>query len=98
MLELNPETVLTLSSSILLRSVPNRDSYFAFDVVGGDQFQLNRTSFWILEAIGRGIRWEELCSKFFETFDVEPGDGLFDLKHVVIQSIEDGIVRRLGDG
>ena len=98
MLELTRETRLALSPMILLRSVPSRDSYYAFDIGDGDQFRLNRTSYWILEAVGTGILWWELSARFLETFDVASADALHDLAQTVDQSLRDGITRRIVDG
>lgn len=95
---LGPETRLALSSSILLRSLPSHDSYFAFDVAAGDQFRLNRTSFWILETIGCGVRWNDLLAQFLETFDVTPQQGREDLSDIVGLFYQERIVRRLPDG
>ncbi len=98
MLELSAETKLTLSPTILLRSIPKRDSYFAFDFASGDQFNLNRTSYWILETIGTGILWQELADRFLDTYEVAREDGLRDLIEIVDQSLGGGIIRRNVDG
>ncbi len=94
MLGIDEETTLELSPSVLLRSVPARDVYYAFDISTGDSFRLNTTSFWILEAIGRGIGWAALREQFLGNFEVAREQGISDLVDTVRQFLHDGIVRR----
>lgn len=98
MLALGDGTVLELSPTILLRALPDQGWYFAFDVANGEQFRLNRTAFWILEAIGTGIQWSDLRDRFLETFEVEPGEGEADLVAVVGRFVEENVIRRVSDG
>ena len=55
MLALKPGEALTLEPEIVLHSLPDQNWYYAFSVITGDQFRLNQTSFWVLEAISKGI-------------------------------------------
>lgn len=98
MLVLGPTTKLALSPFILLHSLPDHGLYFAFDAASGDHFRLNRTSFWLLETVGPGITWADLCSRFLEAFDVEPEVAVQDLLAAIGQCDEYGMIRRLRDG
>ncbi len=95
MLELDRTTKLALSPSILLQSIPVHGLYFAFDVARGDHFRLNRTSYWLLEAVGSGVMWADLCSHFLNAFEVEPDVAVQDLVAAVGQCHEYGMIRRL---
>src|SRR3990172_5653175 len=98
MLALDPKTILALSPDILLRSIPDQGWYFAFDVASGDEFRLNGTSFWILEAISTGVAWTDLLAEFLAGFDVDPEQGEADLRAATSRLCEEGVVRRLSDG
>ena len=64
MLALKSGETLTLELGIVLHSLPQQDWYYAFSVITGDQFRLNQTSFWVLEAISKGIEWVHLRGGF----------------------------------
>ncbi len=98
MLALEADTMLVLSPTVLLRSLPEQNWYFAFDVASGDQYRLNHTSFWILEAIGCGTSWAALRTRFLERFAVGVQEGTSDLAAIVAQFHEEKIIRRLDCG
>jgi hypothetical protein len=97
MLVLEPGDTIALESGIVLHSIPGRDFYYAFSVVTGEQFHLNRTSFWVLEKINNGIEWINLNSTFLETFEVSAKDGEEDLRQLVSSLEEQNIIRRNRD-
>jgi hypothetical protein len=98
MLALKSGTVMTLQPGIVLHSLPDQDWFYAFSVITGDQFHLNRTSFWVLETIGSGIEWNELKDNFLETFEVPAQRGEADLRRLVNELHKQKIIRRQGDG
>lgn len=98
MLALDESTTLELSTTTLLRSLSGQKQFFAFDVVSGEQFRLNRSAYWILEAIGSGIEWTKLRTQFLDTFDVAPEDGEADLRITVNQFLEEKLIRRVCNG
>lgn len=98
MLALEPGVVLALEPNIVLRSIPDQDWFFAFNVVTGDEFCLNRTSFWILEALGSGAEWGQLKYGFLETFEVDPEQGEMDLRELVNELYKEKIIRRSSNG
>ena len=98
MLALKPGLVLTLKPGIVLHSLPDQDWFFAFNVVTGDQFRLNRTSFWVLEAISDGSEWVRLRDSFLETFDVSEKQGEADLLKLVNELYNQKIIGRQGHG
>ncbi|HUU62623.1 MAG TPA: PqqD family protein [Dehalococcoidia bacterium] len=98
MLALKPGVVLVLEPNIVLRSIPDQDWFFAFNVVTGDEFRLNSTSFWILEALGNGAEWIELKGSFLEAFEVVPEQGERDLRELVNDLFEEKLIGRRSNG
>lgn len=98
MLALESDTILALEQGIVLHSLPEQDHFFAFSVITGDEFKLNQTSFWVLEAIGDGIKWSELKSSFLRTFDVVPVHGESDLRKILEQFYSEKIIWRRDNG
>ena len=98
MLALESNTVLALEQGIVLRSLPDQDSFYAFSVVTGDQFRLNQTSFWVLEAISNGIEWVHLKEGFLEAFEVSAEQGEADLRKLLDELYEQQIIRRQSNG
>ncbi len=98
MLALKPETVLNLKPGIVLHSLPDQNWFHAFSVITGDQFRLNRTSYWVLETISNGIDWTLLRDKFIKIFEVSAKQGEADLRELVDELYKQKILRRQGDG
>ena len=97
MLALRPGVVLSLEPGIVLHSLPEHDWFYAFSVVTGDQFQLNRTSFWVLEEISSGIEWNRLRDDFLTTFEVSAKQGEADLRKLVNELHRQKTIGRRGN-
>ena len=98
MLALKSDTVLALEQGVVLHSLLGQDHFFVFSVISGDEFKLNRTSFWVLESIGKGVKWDELKSSFLKTFDVAPEQGELDICEIIEQFLNEKIIRRRDNG
>ncbi len=98
MLALKSGETLTLEPGIVLHSLPQQDWYYSFSVITGDQFRLNRTSFWVLEAISNGIEWTRLRDSFLAAFEVSAKQGEADLLKLVNEMYEQKIIERQGHG
>ena len=94
MLALEPREIIALDNGIVLHSLPDQDFYHAFSVVTGDQFRLNKTSFWVLERIGTGIEWGKLRASFIQAFEIPLENGLRDLRELIDSLYTQRIVRR----
>jgi len=94
MLALKSGVVLSLEPGIVLHSLPDQDWFYAFSVITGDQFRLNRTSFWVLENISGGIEWIRLRDDFLATFDISPQQGEVDLRELVSGFHKQRIIRK----
>jgi hypothetical protein len=93
-LALKSGVVLALEPGIVLHSLPDQDWFYAFSVITGDQFRLNRTSFWVLENIGTGIEWTRLRDNFFKIFKVSLEQGEADLRKLMNELYKQKIIRR----
>jgi len=89
--------VLSLEPGIVLHSLPDQDWFYAFSVITGDQFRLNRTSFWVLENISTGTEWTRLRDDFFKTFKVSSEQGEADLRKLMNELYKQKIIRREGN-
>lgn len=98
MLALNPGETLALEPGIVLHSLPGQNWYYAFSVITGDQFRLNQTSFWVLEAISKGIEWVHLKEGFLAVFEVSAEQGEADLRKLLDELYEQKIIGRQGHG
>lgn len=97
MLALKSGVVLALEPGIVLHSLPDQDWFYAFSVISGDQFRLNRTSFRVLENISTGIEWTRLRSDFLKTFKVSSEQGEADLRNLMTGLYKQKIIRREGN-
>ena len=97
MLELESNTRLVLEEGIVLHSLSDQDWFHAFSVVTGDQFQLNRTSFWVLETLDGGIEWGRLRESYLTTFKVSSEQGEADLRKLMNELYKQKIIRREGN-
>jgi hypothetical protein len=79
MLALKDDDIISLVPNIALYGDAKRNFFFAFNVITGEQFRLNSTSFWVIESITEGIKWAKLKESFFQKFDVEWEQGDKDL-------------------
>ena len=98
MLALKSCETLALQPGIVLHSLPQQDWYYAFSVITGDQFRLNQTSFWVLEAISKGIEWVHLKEGFLTAFEVSAEQGEADLRKLLDELYEQKIIGRQGHG
>lgn len=94
MLELRGDTMLTLPPQVVLHSIPDQDWYYVFNVTSGDQFKLNLTSYWVLEHINGGMKYNILERDFLDMFEVPEDQGGKDLEQLVRRFIRRKIVRR----
>jgi hypothetical protein len=98
MLAVKPGTLLALEKGIVLHSLPDQNWFYAFSVITGDQYRLNRTSFWALEEISEGAEWTRLKDSFLASFEVSAEQGESDLLQLLNELYEDKIIRRQENG
>ena len=96
--KLKPEDTFALEEGIVLHSLPDQNWYHAFSVVTGDQFRLNQTSFWVLEAISNDIEWVHLREDFLAAFEVSAEQGEADLRKLINELLKQQIIRRQDNG
>jgi hypothetical protein len=94
---LDANTNLALEEGIVLHSLPEQNWYYAFSVITGDQFRLNKTSFWVLENISTGIAWKVLKDNFLKTFEIPLEQAENDLKILLDELFDQKIIRGNGN-
>lgn len=95
MLALKSTTQLSLAETITLQGIPELDHYYAFDIENGDQFQLNQTAHWVLQAIGRGVDFQQLLENFIKTFGVDANLAQTDLSEIIIHAFDNQIIKEI---
>jgi len=91
-LALNSQSRLALREPIVLRSMPDADRYYAFDLDTGDQFALNETAYWVLEQVGDDGTLAEICRGFAEEFGVGHEVAREDVNGVAEFALQNGII------
>ena len=95
MLAMTPETNLALDDDVLIQALPDADHYFAFNVKTGDQFRLNETAHWVLEAISVEVSFGGLTDKFAQAFDLGFDEARGDLSEVLAFGLDNGLVKEV---
>jgi len=94
MLEIDPKTELELSGNIILKSFPEVDQYYAFDIENGDHFNLNTTAHWILEKIKATGHFGSLVENFANAFELEKKEALRDVSEMLEFALKNKILIR----
>ena len=97
MLALEPGETIALENGIVLHSLSGQNWYHAFNIITGDQFRINKTSFWVLETISNGIEWNRLKEGFLAAFEISDEEGEADLRELLNDLYNQNIVRRHND-
>lgn len=92
MLALKAQDTIALVSNMALHGDANNDFFLAFNVVTGEHFRLNSTSFWVLKSITEAVQWDELEESFFREFEVDRAEGNKDLNSLACQLMELNLV------
>lgn len=95
MLAIKPDDRLALAEGIMIQAIAELDHYYDFNITGGDQFKLNYTAYWVLEAIGNGIRFQALVDKFAQDFDLGAEKSREDLAEVIQFALENKIIKEI---
>jgi hypothetical protein len=95
MLAIKPDARLSLAEGIMVQAIPELDHYYAFNIKRGDQFNLNYTAYWVLEAIGNGIGYQSLVDKFAQNFDLGSEKSREDLEEVIQFALESRIIKEI---
>ena len=90
-------TKLRLAENIMLRTVSDTSLYYAFNLEDGDHFDLNETSYWLLEQIGQGILLRDLLERFVVEFELNREVAMADLIEVVDFAIANSILQEISE-
>lgn len=95
MLAIKPDARLALAEGIMVQAIAELDHYYAFDITGGDQFKLNYTTYWVLEAIGNGINFQALVVEFGNNFGLEAEQAREDLAELIEFTLQNNIIKEI---
>lgn len=95
MLAIKPDIRLAQVEGIMIQAIAELDHYYAFNIMGGDQFKLNYTAYWVLEVIGGGISFQSLVDKFAQNFDQRTEKSKEDLAEVIEFALENKIIKEI---
>lgn len=73
MLEINNDSMFTLSNNIFLQKIEELNKYWVFNIETGEHYSLNETSYWILEQITANISVKSMLRDFIDTYKVKKG-------------------------
>ena len=97
MLEVTSNSQLAMSDQVLIQGVPELDHFYAFNVKDGDHFKLNHTAYWVLETIGRGLRFEDLLTMYMEKYKVGSDIAEKDLNELIRFALKSNIIKEVSD-
>ena len=92
---MKPDARLALAEGIMVQAIVELDHYYAFNITEGDQFKLNHTAYWVLEAIGNGIRFQALVDKFAQNFELGAKKSREDLAEVIQFALQNNIIKEI---
>lgn len=95
MLAIKPNARLALAEGIMIQAIAQLNHYYAFNITKGDQFKLNYTACWVLEAIGNGANFQSLVNEFAQNFDLEAETAKEDLTEVIQFALENKIIKEI---
>ena len=96
MLVLKPNDRMNLAPNIVLYGDTKNDFFLAFNVITGEQFYLNSTSFWMMELFIEGVEWFKLKEFFFQEFEVDRERSEKDLDNLISQLLELNLIKIKG--
>ena len=97
MLEVTSNNQLAMSDTFLIQGIPELDHFYAFNVKDGDHFKLNQTAYWVLETIGRGLRFEDLITRYMEEYKVGRDIAKKDLNEVILFALKSNMIKEVSD-
>ena len=84
-----------LAENIMLRTASDTSLFYAFNLENGDHFDLNETSYWLLEQIGQGILFGDLLERFIVEFELNSEVAMADLVDAIDFAIVNSIVKEI---
>jgi hypothetical protein len=94
MLEINEKDTFMLTDNIFLQKINELGKYWAFNIDTGEHYSLNETSYWILEKLNDNLPVKNIINNFLDNFDVDKKQGNNDFNKIVINFLEEGIIKR----
>lgn len=92
MLEINDKTIISLSDSIILQSLPDLDMYYAFNIETGDHYKLNSSAYRLLEKVTQGHMPEPLKQAFISEYGIDEETAQKDIDDIMQFSLDNEII------
>jgi len=92
MLEINDKTVISLSDSIVLQSLPNLDMHYAFNIETGDHYKLNSSGYWLLKKITQGCSSDSLVQEFVSEYGIDKKTAQKDIDDIMQFTLNNKII------
>jgi len=86
-----------LAENIMLRAASDARLHYAFNLESGDHFDLNETSYWLLEQIGQEILFKDLLERFIVEFELNRKVAMDDLIEVVDFAVAKSILLEISE-
>jgi len=86
-----------LAENVMLRAASDAGLYYAFNLENGDHFDLNETSYWLLEQIGQGILFKDLLERFIVEFELNREAAMADLIEVLDFAVANSILQEISE-
>lgn len=86
------ESIYCLSPNIALRKVDDLNKYWAFNLTDGSQYELNATSYWLLENFDGKNSLDVIIGEFSNVFEVEELQYEADIMEIVGEFINQAII------
>jgi Coenzyme PQQ synthesis protein D (PqqD). len=93
MLAINNHHLFKLQDSCVLHGIEGLDKYWLFNTENGDHYELNRTSYWILEQLNEKKSFAALLSSLKNCFEIEEEVAVADLKELLTYLVNEGILQ-----
>ena len=97
MLEINDKTIISLSDSIVLQSLPDLNMYYAFNIETGDHYKLNSSAYWLLEKVAQGYMPESLKQAFILEYGINSETAQKDIDDIMQFFLDNKIINIEGD-
>ena len=94
MLEIDQDDTFMLAENIFLQKITELEKYWVFNIDTGEHYNLNETSYWILEQIAECLSAKSVLEKFLSTFDVDENQGRVDFGEIITGFLKEGIIKR----
>jgi len=93
MLAINNHHLFKLRDCCVLHGIERLDKYWLFNTENGDHYELNNTSYRILEQLNEKKSFAALLNNLRNCFEIEDEVAVADLKELLTYLVNEGILQ-----